>query len=153
MNASVRVRPAVAADVVRIRAMNLVFNESDVSAESIAEKLNTPSAEMVLVAEAIVAEAMVAGAARTVVGFAIAQVQSSICYDDARAELVEIYGEPGSRRSGVGRALVSEIGATARRRGARSLFLRTNQMNLDGRSFFHACSMVEVPETVFEKSL
>ena len=148
MNASVRIRPAAAADAVRIRAMNLVFNESDVSVESIAEKLKTPSAEMVLVAEAVVAEA-----ARTVVGFATAKVQSSICYNGTWAELVEIYVEPASRRSGVGRALVSEIEVITKRRGARSLFLRTNQMNLDGRSFFQHCGMVEVPKTVFEKSL
>ena len=143
--------------------MNLVFNESDVSVASIAEQLNTPSAEVVLVAEAIVAEAIVAEAvvaeaivveaAGTIVGFATAQIQSSICYDEAWAELVEIYVEPTSRRSGVGRALVSEIESTVRRRGARSLFLRTNKMNLEGRSLFQACSMVEAQDTVFEKSL
>ena len=153
MNASVRIRPAAAADAVRIRAMNLVFNESDVSVASIAEKLNTPSAEVVLVAEAVVAEAIVVEAAGTIVGFATAQIQLSICYDEAWAELVEIYVEPTSRRSGVGRALVSEIESTVRRRGARSLFLRTNKMNLEGRSLFQACSMVEAHDTVFEKSL
>ena len=153
MNASVHIRLAAAADAVRIRAMNLIFNESDVSVESIAEKLNTPSAEIVLVAEVMVAQAIGAESTGTAVGFATAQLQSSFCYDDAWAELVEIYVEAGSRRSGVGRALVSEIEAMTRRRGARSLFLRTNKMNLESRALFLACGMVEGTDTVFEKSL
>lgn len=143
MDNPVCVRPAEAVDAACIRAMNCVFNESDVSVESIADMLRTPSAEVVLVAE-------VEG---KVIGFAAAQVQASICYGQAWAELTELYVEPTSRRIGAGRALVSGIEAAVRQKGAMSMFLRSARRNIGASAFYTACGLVEVPHLVFEKAL
>lgn len=142
MDKLVRIRTAVAADAVGIREMNLAFNECDVTAESIAEKLGMPSAETVLVAED----------GDALAGFAAVQIQSSICYDEAWAELTELYVEPPARRSGVGRALVSEIERLVKQSNARSLFVRTSG-RVDRRAFYLAFGMIESTQLVFEKSL
>lgn len=143
MSLHCRIRPANPNDAARLKEMNLAFNEYEVSAESIAEKLEQPSPEVVLVAESEI----------SVVGFATAQIQSSICYDELWAEHVELYVEPEARRQGVGRALIEGIEETLKARNVKALFLRTNRRNVTAQALYQVCGLVVMSDVVFEKSL
>jgi ribosomal protein S18 acetylase RimI-like enzyme len=143
MQLDCRIRQANPDDAIRLREMNLTFNECDVSAESIAEKLKGASAEVVLVAET----------GDGVVGFVTAQRQSSICYDEMWAEVLELYVVPEVRRRGVGSALITGVEEILKASGAGTYFLRTNTKNTDAQAFYRVRGMKQKPHVVFEKSL
>lgn len=142
METKCRVRRASPDDAICLRELNLAFNEHDVSAESIAEKLGN-TAEVVLVAET----------SDGVVGFITAQKQSSICYAENWAEVLELFVEPGSRRRGVGRALLAGMERTLRASGLTTYFLRTNAKNVIAQAFYRTWGMEQKSHIVFEKTL
>ncbi len=138
------VRKALPSDAARLAESNLAFNEVDTAEVSIERKLKDGSSpEIVLVAES----------AGEVVGFATAQTQSSICYDETWAELVELFVDEGSRRKGCGRALVEGIERAIRDQGGSSLFLRTNRTNNDAQALYHSMGFEKQTNVVFEKRL
>jgi len=94
MESNIHIREAHCADSARLAEMNLDFNEVKVSPDSMREKIEDDArTEIVLVAED----------AGLIVGFAAAQLQSSICYEVPWAELKELFVEGSHRRRGIRR--------------------------------------------------
>lgn len=128
------VRPATAADVPAIAALerdNLgadAWSEALV-AEGVAGRLPT--------VHYLVAEAGT-GAARSVVGHAVASVAGDI------AELQRIAVDPAHRRTGLATALLDAVVATAREGRADRLLLEVREDNAAALSFYAARGFVEV---------
>jgi ribosomal protein S18 acetylase RimI-like enzyme len=78
--------------------------------------------------------------AETIIGYAYATLEPRNWNDllDACGKLNDIYVDPAARRSGAGRALVTEAFATLRARGAPRVVLLSAWKNPEAHAFFEA---------------
>ena len=75
-----------------------------------------------------------------IIGYAYATLESRNWNDllDAYGKLNDLYVDPGARRTGAGRALVTEVFAALRARGAPRVVLLSAWKNPDAHAFFEA---------------
>lgn len=92
------IRLAVAEDAGELHRLNEAFNgPGDADIDSIARALGENGQELVVVAQE-------GGGLR---GFVCLQVKRSFCYPEPVPEVTEVYVEPGSRRKGLGAAMLA----------------------------------------------
>jgi ribosomal protein S18 acetylase RimI-like enzyme len=83
---------------------------------------------------------LVAEQADAIIGYAYATLEPRNWNDllDACGKLNDLYVDPGARRTGAGRALVTEAFASLRARGAPRVVLLSAWQNPDAHAFFEA---------------
>ena len=126
---SIEVRLAEVADGPELARLNQAFNGVVEPPEELAARLVDPRR---------VDYPLLALAGGRAVGFASLRLAPCVFYPEPYAELAELYVEPGWRRRGVGKALVSMAESLARQAGAAEIVLLTGPGNLGGQAFYRA---------------
>jgi GNAT superfamily N-acetyltransferase len=131
-----RIRAAELRDAEEFSRLNRRFNGCAARLEALDQRT-----EKVIVAE-------VEG---ELVGFACLQIIRSVCSDAPSAELTELFVDEGSRRLGVGAALVAEVERIAWMSECSELVLRTRVGNHQSRAFFDSCGYEVARHSVYRK--
>ena len=139
----ITIRQATPSDLDGLARLNAIFNDSEETAERIAQRLADPSrVEIPIIAEI----------ENQLVGFAGLRIVPYLFYEGAHAELTELFVEHSYRRKGIGKALVEYAERVAKERDAEELILHTGQDHRAGRDFYTALGYQEW-EIVMGKSL
>jgi GNAT superfamily N-acetyltransferase len=78
----------------------------------------------------------------------------SLADGDSEAEVMGLIVDSGTRRSGLGRALMEEAEGWARARGCRSVRVRTNVVRQDAHAFYEKAGYAKVKtQSLFRKAL
>jgi ribosomal protein S18 acetylase RimI-like enzyme len=134
MNEEIAVRVAIATDAIELARLNAAFNGGEEPPGALADRLADPErTETALLAE-------IAG---HVVGFAGLRISPGLFYAEPRAELTELYVEPGYRRRGVGRALTIHAEQMARAAGATELFVLTGFDNVEAQALYRELGFLD----------
>ena len=143
MSSQIIIREATHSDLEGLTRLNAIFNDSQETAEMMAQRLTHPSrVEIPIIAEI----------ENQIIGFAGLRVVPYLFYTGAHAELTELFVEEHHRRKGIGRALVAYAEQVAQRNDADELILHTAQDNQVGRAFYTALGY-ETLEIVMGKTL
>jgi len=114
-------------DAPELARLNQAFNGVIEPPERLAERMRRPGrVDLPVLAE-------MDGRA---IGFASLRLVPCVFYAEPYAELTELYVEPGYRRRGAGRALMTYVEKFAREQGAANLVLLTGFNNGDGQAFY-----------------
>jgi ribosomal protein S18 acetylase RimI-like enzyme len=129
MTLKIIVREATIDDLGDLTRLNEIFNEVKGTPEQFAERLaDSKCVEIPIVA--------VDG--NQVVGFAGLRVVPTVFYEEAHAELTEIFVEKPFQRRGVGQALISFAEGLAQDKGAGEIVLQTGMDNMEAIEFYSA---------------
>jgi GNAT superfamily N-acetyltransferase len=127
-------REATNNDLVDLARLNELFNEVAATPDQLAERLAHPNcAEIPIVVEID----------NRVVGFAALRVVPSVFYEEAHAELTEIFVEEPYRRQGAGSAIIRFAERLAHRKGAEEIILQTGRGNQGAQDFYNAMGYKE----------
>jgi ribosomal protein S18 acetylase RimI-like enzyme len=107
--------------------LNAEFNGSSDPPEQLSVRFSDP---------ACVEQPLLAEIDGCVVGFAALRIVPCVFYAEPHGELTELFVEPGCRRMGVGRELLSLAEEMAQAKGVKELFVLTGRSNHAARSFY-----------------
>lgn len=123
----IAIRMASPEDAPGLMRLNTAFNGPGTqTVEGIKAALETPGAELVLVAEA----------AGEPIAFCCCQLKYSFCYGEPSGEITEFYVDPGYRRQGVGRRLLQAAIGQCKARGAGEITLLTGDDNYAAQALY-----------------
>ena len=125
------VRRADAADADAIGRLLHDFNEEYEEATPGAEKLAERARDLLAGDDTV---ALLAGDGPD--GFAVLRFRASLYMDDLECYLAELYVVPDKRGRGIGRALMDEVFAVAREKGATHIELNTSEDDAAARALY-----------------
>lgn len=134
MGANIMVRKAAPNDLDDLARLNKLFNGVVATPNQLADRLGYPGCVEIPI---------VAQVNDRIVGFAGLRVVPSVFYEEAQAELTEIYVEGPFRRQGVGKALIDYAEDLARKAGAQEILLLTDKNNQAAQALYAAMGYQE----------